>query len=368
LSADAGTIVNNGNGTWSWSLTSTAIINNQVVTVTATDEDGGSASVTFTINAVAVVATRGTFYAGATGASAATSLASDKVPLLPGQSSTFANYTNYSRGLTGVVVDIAGLPATTTPSQFLASLQLSRWNGIDAAGFVALPGAAVPTAVLQPGAGAGGSTRVRITFPANSLQNTWLKVEVVANANTGITANDVFYFGNVIGELNTGNTATRYRVNGLDTSAVRSNQSPGANSASVTNIYDVNRDGRVNALDTSDVRSNQQPAGIVAPITAPASGPGLLSIRGRNGGTGAAPSAPANDSISSSKGTNEKLTVAPPQNLSRPTIILPVREVASSDVSILSADLSSTGETEKSNSSDYLESLDSFYSSLWRGL
>jgi Metallo-peptidase family M12B Reprolysin-like/Dockerin type I domain len=215
------------------------------------------------------IATRGVLYVGATGTSAATSLATDKSALLPGQSSTYANYTNYSRGLNGVVVDVNGLPATTTNSQLLASLQFAQWDGIGAAGFVALPATAVPIASILAGGGVGGSARVTITFPDNTLQNTWLQITVLANATTGLSTNDVFYFGNVIGELDTGNTSTRYRVNALDTSAVRNNQSTGANSVGVTSIYDVNRDGRVNALDTSIVRNNQQTSGIVAPITAP---------------------------------------------------------------------------------------------------
>ena len=75
---------------------------------------------------------------------------------------------------------------------------------------------------------------------------------------------------------NTGNTPTRLRVNAVDTGAVRANQSILPNSVDVTNIYDVNRDGRVNAVDTGLVRSNQQIIGIVAPITAP-------SLRGEGG-------------------------------------------------------------------------------------
>lgn len=43
----------------------------------------------------------------------------------------------------------------------------------------------------------------------------------------------------------------------------------GADTAPVTNIFDLNRDGRVNAQDTSIVRNNQQTGGIVAPINAP---------------------------------------------------------------------------------------------------
>lgn len=218
------------------------------------------------------IATRGVLYVGATGSSASTSLATDKSALLPGQSSTFANYTNYSLGLNGVVVDVSGLPSGTTNSQMLASLQFSQWDGIAAAGFVALPSAAVPSVSIFSGGGAGGSARVTITFPNNTVENTWLQVTVLANANTGLSANDVFYFGNVIGDFGVGNTtgATgRIRVNATDTGAVRTNQSTLPNSASVTNIYDVNRDGRVNATDTGIVRTNQQTLGIVAPITAP---------------------------------------------------------------------------------------------------
>ena len=133
--------------------------------------------------------------------------------------------------------------------------------------------AAVPTVTILSNSGVGGSARIKITFPNNTLQNTWLRVTVLANTTTGLAVNDVFYFGNVIGEVNAGNTQTRLRVNATDTGAVRSNQSTAANSASVTNIYDVNRDGRVNATDTGIVRSNQQTAGIVAPITFPAGTP-----------------------------------------------------------------------------------------------
>jgi hypothetical protein len=204
-------------------------------------------------------------------------LATDKAALLPGQNSTYANYTNYNLGLNGVVIDVDGLPVGTTNTQMLSSLQFAQWDGINLNGFVPLPGAAVPSVSIVDGGGANGSDRVNITFPDNTLQNTWLQVTVLANADTGLATNDVFYFGNVIGDVNTGNTGTRIRVNSLDTSAVRNNQSPGANSAGVTNIFDVNRDGRVNALDTSAVRNNQQPSGIVAPILAPGARPANIS-------------------------------------------------------------------------------------------
>jgi hypothetical protein len=368
LSVDVGSIVKNNDGTWSWSYAPTTAISNQTVTVTGTDEDGGSATVTFTINAVVNIATRGLFYNNATGASALASLGTDKAALLPGQTSTFANYTNYSRGLNGVAVDVAGLPATTTPALMLSSLQFAVWNGIDAAGFVALPATAIPSAAIVAGGGAGGSTRVNITFPDNTVQNTWLRVTVLANANTGLTSNDVFYFGNVIGELNTGNTATRLRVNSQDTSAVRNNQSTGTNSAGVTNIFDLNRDGRVNAQDTSIVRNNQQTSGIVAPITAPAS-IGPMSIRGgKTGGTSAPlPSSAPSIGGSISGGTGSMLsgpteTLFPTKGASQ----LVVSQQPSVDATEVMLEEVAKSTTTKKESQ--IESLDAFFASLWNGI
>ncbi len=213
------------------------------------------------IPAPPTVVNRGVFYNGSTGNSG-NAVATDKLPLLPGQSSTFQNYTNFELGITGITVDIKGLPTSVTPAQMLSSLQFAQWNGIDVAGFTALPGAATPTvSSIQVGGGSNSSSRVFITFPNSSLRNTWLRVTVLANTTTLLTQNDVFYFGNVVGDVDVGNTATRLRVNAQDTTAIRLNQSPLPNSVSANNIYDLNRDGRVDAQDTFLVRANQQPLG-----------------------------------------------------------------------------------------------------------
>ena len=41
----------------------------------------------------------------------AAAIAPDKTALLPGQVATFANYTIYDKGINGVMVDVANLPA-----------------------------------------------------------------------------------------------------------------------------------------------------------------------------------------------------------------------------------------------------------------
>jgi regulation of enolase protein 1 (concanavalin A-like superfamily) len=235
-----------------------------------------SASTTANITQpVASIAARKIFYNNASGTNlssagpATGAIAVDKAALLPGQASTFQNYTSYLHGVNGVIVDIADLPQSTTDVSVLGGLRFARWNGIATEGFVDLPLAAIPTATILRGLGDASSDRVKITFPDGSLKNTWLRVIVAADAQTGLAADDVFYFGNVVGEVNIGNTPTRLRVNGVDSSAVLANQSAGANTAPVTNLYDINRDGRVNGQDRSIVLANQQPGGIVAPITAP---------------------------------------------------------------------------------------------------
>lgn len=281
-----------------------------------------------------LIQTRGVRYLGATGAGpngANTSLATDKSALLPGQNSSFANYTNYSRGLNGIVVDIANLPASTSANGLLSSLQFAHWNGIAAGGFSTLPAAAVPTVTVLAGAGSGGAARIQIQFPDNAIQNTWLRVTVVGGLTTALTENEVFYFGNAIGDFNVGNTTGlggRIRVNATDTGAVRSNQSTASNSASVTNIYDVNRDGRVNASDTGIVRSNQQTSGIIAHITTPSQSPPPVAPS-RSGGDIATPPFPPPVLAKSdqgeawqhrftSNGSNERKTVT--AELDTPTV------------------------------------------------
>ena len=124
----------------------------------------------------------------------------------------------------------------------------------------------VPVVTQYVGGGIGGSTRAKITFNNSSLRNTWVKITVLANANTGLAANDVFYFGNVVGDTQGSNNGARYTVNASDTSGTRNNQSSVPNSVLVTNIYDFNKTGNVNSADTTAVRNNQQASGFVRTI------------------------------------------------------------------------------------------------------
>ncbi len=277
LGASLGTVVKNLNGTWSWSYTPTGAVVNQVVTITADDEDGGTNATTFTLTvtgAVASVVNRQVFYNNATGGlfgngtgNPLNAIDTSKAAVLPGQVTSPASYTNYVRGLNGLIVDIDSLPGVPNTSDFA----FATWDGINASNFQ--PTAAVATIEVFNNGGLAGSDRVKLTFADNAIRNTWLRVTVLATATTGLTSNDVFYFGNAVGDFNVGNLLgppVTVRTNATDASAVRQNQSPGMDSAGISNLYDINKDGRVNASDTSLVRQNQN-ASIIGFFTAPAS-------------------------------------------------------------------------------------------------
>lgn len=188
-----------------------------------------------------------------------------KTALLPGATASLANYTNYSRGINGLIVDIAN-SSNVSASDF----QFAAWNGIANSGFVNT--SSTPTVTKLPAGGLNGSDRFKIEFPDNAIRNTWLRVTVLANANTQLQSNDVFYFGNAVGDVGQGNSGTPISVQAdeIDSLFVRRNQSLGANSASITNLYDLNKDGRVNAIDLALLRQGQAKL-LIRYFTAPVS-------------------------------------------------------------------------------------------------
>ena len=175
-------------------------------------------------------------------------VAPDKAALLPGKPISAANYTSYSRGLNGIMVDVAGLPAGASLSA--ADFEFSVGNRADPSGWGAAP---KPSAVTIRTSPTGASvSRVTVTWPTRAVRNTWLEVTVRANGNTGLAAPDVFYFGNLMGEAGEGNT-TAPTVVAADTVAVRSSL---GRTSGLTGKYDFDRNGRVGRSDVWLTRSN----------------------------------------------------------------------------------------------------------------
>jgi N-acetylneuraminic acid mutarotase len=185
-------------------------------------------------------------------------VATDKTAVTSGPTRSFANYTSYSKGINGIMVDVLNLPAGAAPSAadftFVADDQP----------------APPPTSItVRRGAGVNGSDRVTLTWPDGQIQKTWLQVGVEVTANTGLTTRDNFAFGNWPGE--TGNKpGVRRRlvgkgrvvaalVNNADAALVKKNftgrRHPGP--APITSAFDFDRDGVVGQADRQIARSNR---------------------------------------------------------------------------------------------------------------
>ncbi len=278
LAASVGTVTMNVDGTWSWTYTPNGPIVSQIVTISANDNLSAS-TVTFEIRAnvqIAVVGRR-TFYNSSSwdnngeilSASDSAAIATDKQALLPNQKATIANYTSYVNGITGIAVDISGLsslqvqPSLSTLSSFF-SFKLGRTNTTST--WAAAP--APTTLSVLYGIGTGSSDRVLLGWANGVIRNTWLEVSVLANATTGLPAQDRFYFGNAIGD--TGDSTANTNVNATDVARIQSNFTNFLNPATIANLYDINRDKRVNATDVAIVQSNFTNFLTVLPLIKPA--------------------------------------------------------------------------------------------------
>jgi spore coat protein CotH len=175
-------------------------------------------------------------------------IAIDKSPLFDGQTATFENYTSYVHGINGIVLDVVGLSATPTVNDF--EFRIGNNNSISTWSTAPAPS----SLTVLPGQGVGGSDRITLNWANGAITNTWLQVELLANANTGLDQSDIFYFGNAIAE--TGDNPLTTRVNLIDVGLTRANQT-GFVLATIDNVYDFNRDRRVNLIDVGLARVNQ---------------------------------------------------------------------------------------------------------------
>jgi ELWxxDGT repeat protein len=171
--------------------------------------------------------------------------AAEKRPLLPGQSPSAANVSSYSKGINGVFIDFTGAPpGTLTPADF----EFRVGTGGDPATWALAP---APLAVTRlPEWNGTTAARYAISWPDGAVRNQWLRVTVKANANTGLSAPDVFTFGSLVGE--TGDRTSPLRVTALDLRRTRAAMGSTTRSDSP---FDHNRDGRVSPVDYALTRA-----------------------------------------------------------------------------------------------------------------
>ena len=188
-------------------------------------------------------------------------IAPDKQALLPGQTAALMHYTSYVKGLNGLMIDIAHMAADTVLTagdfEFLAG------NSDDLAGWTAAP--APMSITLRPAAGANGSQRVTLVWDEqDAVRNQWLQVTVKATANTNLVQDDVFYFGNAIGESGQGNTdgslppqpLSYFPVNVTDEIGTRHRAQSFVDPAPLDDPFDFDRDRSVDEADEIIARAH----------------------------------------------------------------------------------------------------------------
>jgi hypothetical protein len=157
--------------------------------------------------------------------------------LLPGEVATSANFTNYDKGINGIMVDIEGLtnPTAVGDGDF-SEFEFKVGNDNHPP---AWPTAAEPGDVDVRDLG-GGVDRVSFFWAANAIPTrNWLQVTMKAGDATGLAEDDVFYFGNAVGDANL-DGATLYEdifaiYGGVDLDAA----------VPITEPLDIDRDGQI---------------------------------------------------------------------------------------------------------------------------
>ena len=175
-------------------------------------------------------------------------IAADKHALLPGGTATFENYTSYSRGLNGLMIDVHSLPGSPTTADFAFKVgndsHPENWHQ-----------APEPSAVaVRRGQGGNGADRITVVWPDQAIQGQWLEVTVLPGANTGLVFPHIFYFGNAVGEV--GNNPDNALVNAADEGLIRTHPRSLLNPAGLDDRYDINRDRKVDAADQLLCRRN----------------------------------------------------------------------------------------------------------------
>ena len=124
-------------------------------------------------------------------------IANTKTPLLNGQTATSQNYTNYAKGINGIIIDIHNPASQITLDDF--TFKIGNSNNTN----TWLNAPTPSNLVVHPGQGKDGSHRVFITWQDGDIQNQWLQITTLSNANggtLGLTNNDVFYYGNAVAD------------------------------------------------------------------------------------------------------------------------------------------------------------------------
>ncbi len=226
-------------------------------------------------------------------------IASDKAGYNGAGTATFANVSSFNKGITGIMVDLQSglgthsainltsgdLTFKVSPAVFVTTTYTQLSTGCTAP---------APTAVsVRMGAGFGGSDRLEISWANGAIKNEWVEVNVHSGGNTGLSANDVFYFGSAIGDSGAADTVLLAKTDGNDYN-VAFNNIVGVTTP-VWNLADYTKDGKVDGSDATVAIGNVFTLHyLVAPT-----GPFAPNANGAPSATAASIAAPAISSAAS---------------------------------------------------------------------
>jgi len=228
-----------------------------------------------------------------------TAIATDKSAYLPGSgTSGFANYTTYDKGINGVMVDLSpgGNHAALTAADFTFKMSAQGISGqssdpTDGSWNTPVP---APTVIYRPAGtavpvqlGYAGNVlpndRIELVWADNAIKDRWLEVVVKANANTGLAAQDVFFYGNMPGDTNDDPSGDFKTIDANDQFNIKTAATDPNNtglyftyalSSAISNLWDINRDGDVNASDQFAAKQySLSPYGQLDTINIPIGGP-----------------------------------------------------------------------------------------------
>jgi hypothetical protein len=194
-------------------------------------------------------------------------IAPDKSALLPGQRAGRNITPATSRGLNGLMIDVSQ-PIEVTAADF----EFRVGNGDDLAAWTAAP--APLDLHFDPDA-----LRITITWPDGAIRNQWLEVRMKANDNTHLVVDDVFYFGNAVGE--TGDVPGDTLVDAYDVAGAAANPRDADDPAPITDPYDFNRDSLVDATDIALAAAVRDRSGYAAAAAGSAPGRSAPGLGGR---------------------------------------------------------------------------------------
>ncbi len=267
---------------------------NKTVSITGLALSGADAA-NYTVNAsttaladiTGTVFNRQVYYKGSSFSAGGTNIAAalDTAKVIAKSGSTaqtlsYANLINTTRGINGVVLDIAGLDATT----LAASDFTFRMSPTGAFNEAANPpdswttNIPAPTGIFVTQGSATVPSRVRLEWADNAIANRWLQIRVLANSHTGLQSAETFYIGHLQGKVLSTTVAGIFFVTTQDQTAVLP-----FGTATVTSNRDLDKNGFITTQDVTAVRLSIVASRSLRVITIPAAGSGAEGAGGFSG-------------------------------------------------------------------------------------